>query len=776
MIVTRNWLQEWIDISEISGRKLLDALNSIGLEVDNYKEIRIPAKIVIGYVNSKRKHDGSDHLSICEVDVATQTLQIVCGAKNVESGQFVPVSLVGAELPGGLKIKPTKLRGVESYGMICSTTELGLPKINDGIMILDDSIGELTVGKELKEYPQLNDDIFEVDLTPNRGDCLSVHGIARDLSAALDIPLKEKESYIDADGLLGIGRLVSIHADEKLNSSFAYRAFDISGKLNLDIIKLLRLAISTEIKASAIENLLNYTTLSTGVLFRAYDFHKICPSCEKILLDIEKETSGQYGVYYNGICLSYAGIMQNNNALVDKDTKTVLIEANYTDPTLISQAVGENKSFTPNEHIYRSSRGSEPNLSLGYDFLFKMLSKIKTLSLYAGTQQVIANKQPNLVSFTQIEINNLIGHEIPRNDIVKILKKLAFEVAVEQDLINVKIPLFRHDIVNSHDVCEEIVRIVGIDNIPSKALNFSEKNRLNSTFYAYNNAKKLRLKASSNGFFECVHYVFDSTKDLDELGFKPCEVEILNPINNDLNTLRPTLINHLLRSCERNIKNSKRSVKLFEIGSVFDIAAKESNNIAFVVSGLKNEATLLNGAKPENIDFLYVVSMVQNVIGKFKCQIPQNKISYLSEFEQANIIQNNRIIGHIGRLDIRLEAKRDLLKTYICEIKMEHLNFKKVEVQSYSKFPSISRDLSILIPNNMSYEEIRECIIRQKIKDLKEFFPVDIYKDENLKDCASLTIKLIFQNMQKTLEDDDIAVYVDKILVTLKDSLGLSLR
>jgi len=188
MIISRNWLSEWLDISGVTSETLLKTLNSIGLEVDSFKEIRVPKNIVVGYVKSKIKHENAEKLSVCQVDVGGETLQIVCGAKNVEAGQYVAVSLIGAVLPNGLEIKPAKLRGVESFGMICSATELGLAKTNDGIMVLDSSIGELVLGKELREYEIFNDDLIEIELTANRGDCLSILGMARDRGAALDLP------------------------------------------------------------------------------------------------------------------------------------------------------------------------------------------------------------------------------------------------------------------------------------------------------------------------------------------------------------------------------------------------------------------------------------------------------------------------------------------------------------------------------------------------------------------------------------------------------------
>ena len=371
----------------------------------------------------------------------------------------------------------------------------------------------------------------------------------------------------------------------------------------------------------------------------------------------------------------------------------------------------------------------------------------------------------------------MIGQEVARNDVVKILKKLGFEIAVnvEQESFNVKVPLFRHDIVNSHDICEEIVRIIGIDNIASTPLNFSEKNRLNKTYFDYKNALNLRRRAADNGFFESVHYVFDSLDELSELNFKPCKIKILNPINNELNTLRPALVNHLLSSSEKNIKNSKRSVRLFELGEVFDENANQGLNLGFVVSGLLKEPTLINGAKGEEANFYAFAAMVQNVIGKFELK-PCHEISYLSPYEQAHIYQNGEKIGYIGRVDARVEAKRDLPKTYVCEIDFAKLKFEPILAVPYSKFQSTTRDLSLIVPENFEAGRIYECIRGLNLKELKEFLPVDIYKDAKLNGAISLSLKFTFQDMEKTLEDDDINALMDKILSELKEKLNIGIR
>ncbi|AVK81510.1 phenylalanine--tRNA ligase subunit beta [Campylobacter fetus] len=778
MIISKNWLNEWVDVSHISTETICDKLNSIGLEVDSLKSIAAPKKVVVGKVKTCVEHENSDHLHVCEVDVGTEVLQIVCGAKNVASGQFVVCALVGATMPNGLEIKSAKLRGVASFGMLCSSSELGLAKINDGIMVLDDSIGELVLGKELREYAIFNDDIIEIDLTPNRGDCLSINGIARDLSVALDIPMRDRTSREEEEKLLGIGRILSIHCDEKINGSFLYRAIELKDDFEISLKTDLRLALIDCSKTNSIQKVLEYVTYSTGVLFRAYDYHKIAKDDEdKINIDIKIEPNGSYGVYSGGKCLGQAGIWQTEEARLDEYSRVIIIEASYTEPDVISSAVGGDKKQPKDDATYRSSRGSEPKLSIGMDLLFDLFSKNKKIAPYAGAQQILLEKEQTIVSFNCPEICNMIGSEISRNDIIKILKKLGFDITfnVEQEQIYARVPFYRHDINNTHDICEEIVRIVGIDNIPSTPLIFSEKNRINPTFESYKYSKYLRHKAAMAGFFECVHYIFDNAEELETLGFKPSCAEILNPINNELSVLKPTLINHLLNSCERNVKNSKRSVKLFEFGDVFDEVGIQSSKFGFVASGLANEPTLLNGAKPAEIDFFTFANLIQDIVGKIELKNGKN-IGFLSEFEQASIYKNGNYIGYIGRLDLNLELKRDLLKTYVCELDFDKIKFGEKIAKNYSKFPSISRDLSFIVPKNLPYIEIKNCIENLNILTLKEFLPVDLYSDETLGDKVSLSVKFTFQDMQKTLEDEEIADIIDKILTALNDKLGIGLR
>lgn len=778
MIISKNWLNEYIDLSEFSGEQICNKLNSIGLEVDSHQKISIPEKIVVAKVESCKAHENSDHLHVCEVNVGKdELLQIVCGAPNVSEGQFVACALVGAVMPSGLEIKKAKLRGVESSGMLCSSSELGFPKINDGIMLLDESIGKLNLGKELREYEIFNDDIIEVELTPNRGDCLSIFGIARDLSAGFGVELRKINKKETDNQNLGIGKIFGLHTATKLKSSFLYKAIELKNPLNLDLKTNLRLALIGIESKSKIQKALDYATHETGVLFRAYDYAKFNTQADqKITFEIKELKNGACEIFLDDKSLGIAGIYQDKKTMPDDKSNLILIEASYSDPKAVSIAICDNKSMPKDELSYRATRGSEPNIEFGSNVLFdKFFEDKDEIIVYSGKQTIINEIEPKTISFNCAKTSSIIGEEIEKNDIVGILKRLGFGVSVSGDQTIAKVPQYRHDIFGIQDVCEEIVRITGINNIKAKPLIFEETNRLNQTYFKYKNAKNLRLKAANCGFFECVHYVFDNPAQLEDLGFDLCQTEILNPISSELSVLKPTLINHLLCSSERNHKNSKKSIKLFEYGEVFDQKGKQSSKFAFLASGLKNEPSILNSAKPEEVDFFWFANLVQSTLGKITLK-QDASIKFLSEFEQAEIYQNSEKIGFLGRLNLGIELKRDLPKTYICELDFDKIIFKDTIVKEYSKFPSISRDLSLIVPKNLAYSQIKSCIDDLKINILKEFLPVDIYEDKKLGGSISLTLKFTFQDTQKTLQDEEIAVFVDQILDTLKANLNIGLR
>ncbi|HEB7542165.1 TPA: phenylalanine--tRNA ligase subunit beta, partial [Campylobacter coli] len=569
MIITKSWLSDWLDFEDKSLDDIAHTLNSIGIEVDRICTLKVPDKIVVGFVKEKIKHENSDKLSICQVDVGSEILQIVCGAQNVAQGQFVAVALKGALMPNGMEIKEAKLRGVDSCGMLCSSTELGFEKINDGIMLLDDSIGELELGKALNSYEIFNDGLIEVELTPNRGDCLSIYGIARDLAVALNLNLKEKPPFKEGENVLGIGRILRLSAEKELNSLYNYRAIELKEKIQTNLLISLRLAQVENFGKNPIENLLNYATHSTGVLFNAYDLNSFYKENEEFTFNLVKEIHGETKISCQDELLSVSGIYQEEKFKCKEDSKIIIIEANYTDPMIIADAKMSYKK-QDEQTIYRSFRGSEPKLNLGMDFLLSVLEKNPDLIIYSSSQQIITSKELPNIPISIESISKTIGQEVDKDEVLKILKKLGFELIISADgLVNVKAPMHRPDIKNLADICEEVVRIIGIDNIASKGLEFVEKNRLNSTYKNYKELVELRKKAVANGYFESLHYVLDNEEELKSLGFNPIKLKLINPITAELNTLRTTLLNHLLNAASLNAKNSKKIIKLFELGVVF---------------------------------------------------------------------------------------------------------------------------------------------------------------------------------------------------------------
>ncbi|MDR0467347.1 MAG: phenylalanine--tRNA ligase subunit beta [Campylobacteraceae bacterium] len=775
MLITRNWLQEWINISAFSTDELCKTLNSIGLEVDSVTSYKMPENCVVGYVVSKEKHPNADKLSVCQVDVGMGTpLQIVCGAPNVDVKQYIAVALDGAILPGNLKIEKTILRNVESNGMICSTTELGLPKINDGIVVLN-SLG-YKVGTPLSEVVEFNDDVIEIELTANRGDCLSIYGVARDLSAALRLRVKKLETLTNDVTQIGIGRVLNLCVENGVNSSLEYKVINPSSfEENLNVE--LRVSLLGVEPKTPLEKFIAYATHATGVILRAYNADIFQKTKDNKINIVVKKEENQFDVVCSEDILSYIGISQDKKSKATNEDKTVAIEASYVDPDYIS-SYGVKNIKDADSTLYRSSRGSEPNLSLGLAYLENLLKSSSKTAILNDSQKHSKEKGLKKLKIDFDDIFSIIGKEIDKNEIVDILNRLDFKTLLytEQNAIWVDIPPFRHDIANMQDICEEVVRIVGIDNIPSKPLEFSEKNRTNDAMNNFQKRKLYRHKAASAGFYECVHYVFDDRKRIEQYGFACIakEKDVANPITTELNTLRVNLCLNLLESLAKNVNTNKKSISLFEIGRVFDKNREERTNIAFVTCGFSQEPNVLNHGKPEEFSFFIFAQKARQVIGDFEIRKAKPETTLFSPFEYGEIVINDEVVGTIGRVNI--ENSFELEKAYVCELNFEKLPYARKTASAYSKLPSVSRDLSLLVSKEINFSQIRECIKNCNIKELSSFYAIDIYSDETLKENISLTISFNFQPNEKSFSDKEINEMIEKILKNLEEKLKITIR
>lgn len=775
MIITRSWLEEFINISNISTKDICKTLNAIGLEVDSVESFKIAPKVVVGKVLEKKKHADADKLNVCLVDLGDKTVQIVCGAPNVDVDQFVAVATIGCDLGNNFVIKEAKLRGIESNGMICSSTELGLPKINDGIMVLDSSIGgELTLGKELREYKRLCDDVIEIGLTANRGDCLSIYGIARELSAFYDINLIEQDKQINYNEL-SIGQLLEINCDSCVETQLSYKAVDFS-TFKLPLISKLRTAIIGKYQDNNdIKNILTYVTHGIGVILNAYAKEKAIKNGDLYTLEIKKDEN-DFDVVFGTVKLST--ICVDHGDIDEVTSSDFIIEASYIDPELISKRVFETKAKA-GEIYYKATRGSEPDIEFGLEYFSSYISKLGAL-VYKGGENFINDREKELIDVSVHKVNSIIGQDIDKFKIEKILTSLGFEVKESIDNIFIaKIPYFRHDIKNIADITEEIVRIIGIDNIVSKPLQIDEVNRVNKTSKDLVKKNKIRFKAIENGFFETLTYVFSSKENLQKYGFATVKdnLELINPIVKELNTYRTTMLLNLVEACSNNFKIGSRTSAFFEIGTVFDENRSESKKIAFIQTGACELEDVSNAGKPKDIDFFTFAKKVLNSVGKFDLE-PMSKISnsFIHPYQNANVLIDGKNVGYICKLHPSVCADFDLNDTFIAEIDFEAIKDDTVKTLSYSKFQASKKDLSIIAPKSLQYKEIKKAINSLNNPNIKQYNLIDIYSDEKLGENESLTIRFVLQSDEKTLEEEDITSIINSILDVLKQKLNIGLR
>jgi len=756
MIITRNWLNEFIDIKDISTNDICSALNSVGLEVDSVEKIEIPNGVKIGFVEACEKHPDADKLNICQVNLGESQVQIVCGAKNVAAGQTVAVATVGTVLGDDFKIKKAKLRGVDSHGMICSSSEIGLPSTNDGILELDNSIGELVLGQDLNTLELLNDEVIELELTANRGDCLSIHGVARDLSAYFNIRIKSFKAKINFSKTT-IGQILNVTSDSHLKANVTVSAADFTN-FKLPVLYSLRTAIVSCYNKNEILTATAYATHSCGVLYDATS-HKLDKDDYDLCKLIIKEDENGFESFYGKEKISTIGI-STNDIIVEKDSdniRKIILSSSYIDPDYISQKVYDTKIKTEDIY-YRSSRGSESNIDEGSEYLHTILSNSGVL-IHKSSKHFITEKNPEILTIQVKKINAIIGQEIEIQRIIQILESLRFKIKVAQDkVLSLTIPQFRHDIKNIADVTEEIVRIIGIDNIKAKPLEIKEMNSINSTSKSLVKKNKIRLKAISNSFYESISYVFSSKEKLKKYGFETVseKLDITNPITKELDTFRTTLLLNLIEATANNYKHGYNSVSLFENGVVFDKNRNESKKLAFVHSGFKESEAISNNGKPQIMDLFTFASNISNVIGDFELE-PMNKITndFIHPYQNANIIVNGVTIGFISKLHPSVASDYNIADTFISQIDFDLINDNLIQATDISKYQSSKRDLSVIAPKDLEYRLIKKEINALRINEIKQFNLVDIYSDEKLGNNESLTIKFVLQSQDKTMEEEE---------------------
>ncbi|GAA9383593.1 phenylalanine--tRNA ligase subunit beta [Helicobacter pylori] len=744
--------------------KLCEDLSRLGLEVESCIPCIAPKNVVVGKVLEKAPHKNAEKLSVCQVDMGKEVLQIVCGAKNVTPNQFVPVALNGA-LIGSTTIAKTELRGVESCGMICSSSELGFPKINDGILELDESVGELVLGKGLNEYAPFNTHVLEISLTPNRGDCLSVLGIAREISAFYHTPLKP----IKALNFTPKSDLITLSAGENIESHLAYYLV-CNHSLKTPLKVKLSLAHNNALSENDLNNFIEFSAHFSGVIMNAYSLN-----ATPIDLSVKDDENNLESVYINHQKRSTIAIKHQDQ----KDlSERLLLEASYTDPISLSLKLHALKDKTlqkDNALIYRSARGSNPNLSDGLNFLSTHLK-----AAILESKQTQHSLKDRTLKFKLEDITEILGLAVEKEKIQGILKNLGFKVSVKEPnskppILEVIAPNFRHDIKTIQDIAEEILRFVGIDNLVSKPLNCVSSKNSNPHYDTHRFFENLKHKALACGFKEVIHYVFYSKEKQQKLGFEVLEdpLELQNPITTELNTLRTSLVCGLLDASLRNKNLGFKSIALYEKGSVYNSKREEIQKLGFLASGLQKKESYPD-AKGKAWDFYSFAECVSKVIGDFSLEKLTTQTSINHPYQSAKIIQNHEIIGVIAKIHPKVIQELDLFESYYAEIDASKLKRPAMLLKPFSIYPSSVRDLTLIIDENTAFSRIKKALKDAQIPNLSEILPLDIFKESH--NSIALSVRCVIHSLEKTLNDEEVNSAVQKALEILEKEFNARLK
>ncbi len=744
--------------------KLCEDLSRLGLEVENCIPCVAPKNVVVGKVLEKAPHKNAEKLSVCQVGVGKEVLQIVCGAKNVAPNQFVPVALNGA-LIGSTTIAKTDLRGVESCGMICSSSELGFPKINDGILELDESVGELVLGKGLNEYAPFNTHVLEISLTPNRGDCLSVLGIAREISAFYHTPLKP----IKALNFTPKSDLITLCADENIESHLAYYLI-CNHSLKTPLNVKLSLAHNNALSENDLNNFIEFSTHFSGVVMNAYSL-----DATPIDLSVKNDENNLESVYINHQKRSTIAIKHQDQ----KDlSEYLLLEASYTDPISLSLKLHALKDKTlqkDNALIYRNARGSNPNLSDGLNFLSAHLK-----AAILESKQTKYSLKDRTLKFKPEDITEILGLAIEEETIQGILKNLGFKVSIKvsnskPQILEVVAPNFRHDIKTIQDIAEEILRFVGIDHLISKPLDSVSNKKSNPHYDTHRFFENLKHKALACGFKEVIHYVFYSKEKQQKLGFEVLEdpLELQNPITTELNTLRTSLVCGLLDASLRNKNLGFKSIALYEKGSVYNSKREEIQKLGFLASGLQKKESYPD-AKGKVWDFYSFAECVSKVIGDFSLEKLTTQAPINHPYQSAKIIQNNEIIGVIAKIHPKVIQELNLFESYYAEIDASKLKRPAMLLKPFSIYPSSVRDLTLIIDENTAFSRIKKALKDAQIPNLSEILPLDIFKESD--NTIALSVRCVIHSLEKTLNDEEVNSAVQKALEILEKEFNARLK
>ena len=780
MKLSKKFLNDYLDINDIDIKKIADDMTNIGNEYASCSKFINATNLVIGKVTSCINHPDSDHLHICKVDIKDEVLDIVCGAPNVREGIKVIVAKEGAKLPGG-EIKKGMIRGVSSNGMLCSVEELGLDhkflKEEDikGICELGD---DAIVGEDPIKYLNLDDEIIDFELTSNRGDLLSIIGMAYEIGAIYNrkVILPERNYQIIKKDIP-----FNLKIDtKKCNLFLARHALNVKIEESPDFIKK-RLMASGIRPINNVVDISNYVMLETGQPLHFYDSDRLGDTLivrdakenEKLVTldnNLRILSKDDIVIANKNEAVALAGVMGGISTEVENDTKNILIEAAIFDSVSIRLT---SKKILRSEASNRFEKGLDPNRTyLAMEYASYLLNKYASADIVEKINIFDeSNKDDKIINIKVSDINNLLGITISKEEIIDIYQRLGFIVKDNNDNLIVTVPSRRLDINIKEDLIEEVARIYGIDRIketlPILPIKKGSYNKL---------IRVLRDKISSLGFNETLSYTLIANKDVHKYtNDNFTEINLLDPMSDDHTTLRYSLIPSMMLTYDYNIKRNNKNLCLFEIGKSFgkiDNNYIEKKKIAFLMSGFYTE-----GLNKEKVSFYHLKGIMEEILdflgfnNRYSLKI-NNIPKEFHPGSSANIILNGKEIGIIGKVHPNI-TKDDV---YLMEMDLdylEELKVSKINYQDISKYPSISKDVAFIVNKNITNEEIINEIKKVEGKLLNNIELFDVY---DLGNKRSLAYNLIFSNKDNTLQDEIVMPIFEKIINEIKNKFNCEIR
>lgn len=792
MRISLNWLNDYVDIKKENAREMAEKITRAGVNIEGITTIDI-SNLVIGYIEEKTSHPDSDHLNVCKVNLGDETVQIVCGAPNVDKGQKVIVAKVGTVLPGDFEIKKATIRGVDSCGMICALFELGLEdketNYHKGIHVLD---ADAPVGGDPLEYLGLDDTVYDLDLNPNRNDCLSHLGFAYETAAVLGkkVTMPETKTTPTSEN---IGDVFSIKVDTNNCTMYKTRVVkDVVIGESPAFIKH-RLASAGMRSINNVVDISNYIMLEYGQPLHFFDKDKVGSEIvvrmandgeETITLDDKKRSLIKDDVVITDgkEVIAIAGVMGCANSEVTDDTKNILIESAIFNPY--------NVRYTSIRLDLRSEASLRFEKELDYDYTEEaleracyLLEKYASGHVMSGTVSYdVVDRTPKVAVVSRKKINDVLGMTLSHEDIMDSFDRLGFGVDVKDEVYTVTIPNRRMDVAIREDLIEEVGRLYGYDNIkaklplcPIKRGGYNDK-----TLFRKQLSKRMRAL----GLNEVRTYALISKEENELFKYNQSDsVSLQLPMSLDKSILRQTMLPSLLKVVDYNLARSQKDINIYEISNVYYKTGEEyieDTKLAFAMLGNYISNKWQNASI--KIDFYVVKGIVENILdylcltGRYTIRKGNNLPTDIHPGISAEIVVDNDVVGYFGAVHPSLNK----LPIFVGEISLNKLFAKKtgnIKYKENPKFPSISKDMAFIIDKKVDVADIIKVIKKTGGRVLENVDVFDVYTGENIgEDKKSIAFSLTFLDINKTLTDEEVNAVFNNIIKDVETKLNGVLR